>query len=321
MFNEKLVKLLDELDKTNEQKNLLLGNGFSCKCWEQFSYDKIAEKSPLMPLIKSYSPPDKINYELAIEELNSESLVWELCCDTPEAKYYIDNDIEDIKFDLITGILNIHPEKHDLNNTTWNWVIYFISKFNNIFTLNYDNLLYWVLMDIGNYYNDGFSYNSYYDNIWTNRWKNQNIFYLHGANFLFADNNNYTFKVKATREHSLQERIDNYIKLGDIPLSIVEGNYLDKLEKIKNNLYLRFCYNQISNISGLLVIYGVSFNYNDTHIFNAINENMNIKKIYISVYKDDKNVVNNAYSIFNYRIITKSLQVYFYDAESTRIWT
>ncbi len=298
------------------QKNLLLGNGFSCRCWKQFSYEKIFENSQLSPYIKSYFSPYNINYESVIEQLEYEGHIYEQCCDVPEARYYIGDNIEAVKLDLKIGISNSHPKKHNLNNTTWNWVIYFISRFNNIFTLNYDHLLYWAIMDINDSYNDGFSYNSPYDNIWTNRWDNQNIFYLHGANFLFADNNNNTFKVKATRKHSLQERIDNYIKFGDIPLSIVEGNYLDKLDKIKNNPYLRFCYNQLSNISGILVIYGVSFNDNDTHIFNALNKNRNINKIYISVYQNDENVINNAKKIFNYRILTKSLQVYFYNAES-----
>lgn len=311
----KYVNLFDELDKTYMPKNLLLGNGFSCRCWEQFSYKEIFKNSQLSSYIKSYFPLYNINYESAIGNLEYEIPIYELCCDVPEARYYIIDDIKAVKFDLIAGINN-HPKKQNICNFTWNWVIDFISRFNNIFTLNYDHLLYWAIMDINDSYNDGFSYNSPYDNIWTNRWDNQNIFYLHGANFLFADNCNNTFKVKATGDKSLQERIDTYIQLGNIPLSIVESSYLDKLQKIENNPYLSFCYNQLSNISGVLVIYGISFNDNDTHIFNELNKNRNINKIYISVYQNDENVINNAKKIFNYRILTKSLQVYFYNAES-----
>ena len=62
------------------------------------------------------------------------------------------------------------------------------------------------------------------------------------------------------------------------PLVVTEGESQNKLDFINENDYLQYCYNKLSEISGVLFIHGHSLNETDQHIFDAINKNLKIKK-------------------------------------------
>ncbi len=105
------------------------------------------------------------------------------------------------------------------------------------------------------------------------------------------------------------------------PLVVTEGASQDKLDFIKENDYLQYCYNKLSEISAVLFIHGHSLNETDQHIFDAINKNLIIKKIYISVHKDTENLDDKKKLAKERLNIFYSLRrLCYYDADSANLW-
>ena len=172
--------------------------------------------------------------------------------------------------------------------------------------------------------NDGFSWNSPKDCIWKPYSLKviPNVFYLHGGLHLFH-NERDTFKIIYDNENKicLLDQIKAYINNDISPLVITEGNSKDKKFWIDQNNYLQYCYNKLSEISGVLFIHGHSLNETDQHIFDAINKNLKIKKIYISVHKDTETLDDKK------KLAKERLKMFYslrrlryYDADSANIW-
>ena len=311
------------------KKNLLLGNGFSRAYNDTaFNYKHLLEASKLPQKLKYLFEIFKTeDYERVINNLetleqifnNKENIVKEL------------RPIEElIKRDLVRTITNKHPtSQYEIEPERKAATLSFLSKFENIFTVNYDLLLYWLIIfnikDCDKFWgdmNDGFSENSLKDCIWqTDRLMViPNVFYLHGGLHLFNDERD-TYKIKYDNENgvSLLKQIKAYIKHNISPLVITEGNSIDKKSWIEQNNYLQYCYNKLSEIEGCLFIHGHSLDETDQHIFDAINKNFKIKKIYISVHKDFENL-DDKKELAKKRFCYKSHILHYYDAESTNIW-
>lgn len=312
------------------EKNLLLGNGFS-RAYDDaaFNYKHLLEASKLPQKLKSLFVIFKTeDYERVIKNLetleqifnNKKNIVKEL------------RWIEDlIKRDLVRTILNKHPKsQYEIEPERKATTLSFLSSFNNIFTVNYDLLLYWLIIfnkkERGNYFGDmkdGFSGNSNRDCIWPYSLEvTPNIFYLHGGLHLFHDGRD-TFKIKYDNENgvSLLKQIKAYINDNISPLVITEGNSNDKKFWIEQNNYLKYCYSKLSEMSGVLFIHGHSLNETDQHIFDAINKNLKIKKIYISVHKDTENLDDKK------KLTKERLKMFYslrrlcyYDADSANLW-
>ena len=69
-----------------------------------------------------------------------------------------------------------------------------------------------------------------------------------------------------------------------LPKIILEGKYEDKLHYIRGNQYLNYCYEQLKDIEGSVIIYGLNVpdDQKDKHIIDAIIDNKKIEKIYLS---------------------------------------
>ena len=240
---------------------------------------------------------------------------------------------------IITDIQSrVKPNKREKHNT-----FLFLSNFSNIFTLNYDLLLYWVInyavelyrQNKYEYYSivrtdkfyprDGFGtkYNED-DCIWyQDKWI-QNIFYLHGGLHLFCDEQNiYKLKNNSVNNLSIADKTKYWLNKGVSPIVIIEGNSDDKLSRINNCNYLEYCYQKWNQIGGVVFIYGHSLDENDEHIFDAINANLNIKAVYISIFdpiKNEATIRQRANELFKERINDKSLIVDFYNAQSVSLW-
>ena len=308
-------------------RNLLLGNGFSIAAFPEFKYQNLYDKSILSSEIKKiFQMFNTCDYEFVIDKLND----YIKLCNHYKNNYYnykIRQDILTIQTDLFQCLSYIHPQ--NLNNKSICNALDFLSKFNNIFTTNYDLLLYWLILEYNkNYINneekfyDGFCINSNdYDCQWDESYPKTNLFYLHGAIHLFY-NNNGIFKIKSNENNTLLTISRNLQNKNINPLIITEGNSYDKYYSIQKSSYLNYCYSQLCNIKDCLVIHGHSLDKKDEHIFYAINNNYKIRTLLISVYGEDtQTVIKNANEIFKDRINSGSLEIYFYYAESTRIWT
>ena len=86
--------------------------------------------------------------------------------------------------------------------------------------------------------------------------------------------------------------------------------HVDKLDVIKQNEYLRNCYNKLSLLSGNMVIIGSSLADNDNHIFEMIDKS-HIDTVYISTLsKESDNISQLAIEKF------PSKKIFIFDAES-----
>lgn len=326
---EDIPEFEDAISETNDYpRNVLLGNGFSREYDDAaFNYKHLLEDSKLPQKLKFLFEIFKTeDYERVIKNLetleqifnNKGNIVNELRC------------IEElIKRDLVRTITNKHPNsQYEIEPERKVATLNFLSLFTNIFTVNYDLLLYWLVIfnikDNNKFWgdmNDGFSWNSPKDCIWKLK-VIPNVFYLHGGLHLFH-NERDTFKIIYDNENKicLLDQIKAYINNDISPLVITEGNSKDKKFWIEQNNYLQYCYEKLSETSGVLFIHGHSLNETDQHIFDAINKNLKIKKIYISVHKDTETLDDKK------KLAKERLKMFYslrrlryYDADSANIW-
>lgn len=335
-----LRNFYDLLDECRDySKNLLLGNGFSVAYSDIFCYASILKESSFCDSNLFQDTPD---YEKVMADLNFKRDVYQQAYDEYGIASIFANWSDELKWDLVNILTDIQarvkPNKREKHNT-----FLFLSNFNNIFTLNYDLLLYWVInyavelyrQNKYEYYSivrtdrfypiDGFTGNHNGDDcIWCkDKWV-QNIFYLHGGLHLFCDEQNiYKLKNDSVKNLSIADKTRYLLNKGVSPIVVIEGDSSDKLYRINNCDYLKYCYEKWNQIDGVVFIYGHSLDENDQHIFDAINANQNIKAVYISVYNPSENeetIRHKAYELFNERMNDGSLNVDFYNAQSVALW-
>ena len=110
------------------------------------------------------------------------------------------------------------------------------------------------------------------------------IYYLHGAVHLKTDLIGRSMKSSVILD-SVKEFYSD-IRFGEFPLFISEGNSDMKRQKIEENSYLRFCYENLMCLDGNLVVFGhaLSGEY-DKHIVEAI-KSSSVEGVAISVFSD-----------------------------------
>ncbi len=317
------------ISETNDYpRNVLLGNGFSREYDDAaFNYKRLLEASKLPKKIKFLFEIFKTeDYERVIKNLETLAIIFNKKSIANE--FYVIAGI--IKRDLIKILSNKHPNsQYEIEPERKVATLNFLSLFTNIFTVNYDLLLYWLVIfnikDNNNFWgdmNDGFSWNSPKDCIWKpyNLRVIPNVFYLHGGLHLFH-NERDTFKIKYDNENkiSLLDQIKAYINNDISPLVITEGDSKDKKFWIAQNNYLQYCYKKLSEISGVLFIHGHSLNETDQHIFDVINDNLNIHEIYISIHHKSGETIDKKSKLAEKRFC-RDKKLHYYDADSTYIW-
>ncbi len=319
---ENIISLLEE----SGNSSLLLGNGFSIAFNPIFNYNSLFEKAKEKlsndseRVLKLFEKIGTTNFEACLKLLDDTQWVNEVY--GIEEIDELTKDNERIKEVLIEVISENHLSDKNcfIGNAKIN-TYNFLSNFRSIFTLNYDLLLYWVLIDSieddFDKFCDGFG-------IWkiglgfTGNYQKNNYYYLHGALHLFHYEDE-VYKQRKAKNGTILQEIRNSINCRKYPMIITEGNWEKKLVQIKNNFYLNHCYQTFQQIEGTLTIFGFSMSEHDMHIVNAIKVNKKIDKIFISIYGNE-NDYNNI-TLFN--VIKKAnLQdkVKYFNSDTTNIW-
>lgn len=314
-------EVIKSLNNKNRQKHLLLGNGFSMSYDTTiFSYNalsKFLENLDNDILQKLFQIIKTSNFELLMEQLDNVAQIAEVFGADKKVIENINNATTQLKESLIEAIKELHPEHvfsipEEKSKACASFLNSFLSNEGNVFTTNYDLLLYWVLMrnDIENAI-DGFGRDAEESDEWIPederqfselRWgkykRAQTIHYLHGALQLF-DTGVEVIKEEYTTEHFLLENIKARMAKKEYPIFVTAGNGFEKLSHIVHNKYLATCYETLSTIGGSLICYGFGFGDYDDHIIAAINkahkkrkdENGNwlpfLMSVYIGVYSDN----------------------------------
>lgn len=326
---EKSLEFEDAISETNGyQRNILLGNGFSIACDDCFSYDSLFQFSELPPEIKNiFQELDTKDFELVMNKFRE---VTDYCYYNLHSEAIADllwNYQRVVRNDLIQCISHIHPKLSKIVESRKKNTLKFLSNFNYIFTLNYDLLLYWLLMynlvelkkEFGDL-KDGYVGCEEYYREWAkfNDW--QNVFYLHGALHLFYKNRD-AYKIVADKYTggTLLDITQKYQDNDIFPLVVTEGESQNKLDFINENNYLQYCYKKLSEINGVLFIHGHSLNDTDQHIFDAINDNPNIQEVYISIHLKSGETIDKKSKLAEKRFC-RDKKLHYYDADSTYIW-
>jgi len=335
---ENILTFDDCISITSKKKHLILGNGFSVDIFPHiFNYRRLAEKIT-DPKIKSiFEEFDTTDFEYVVYKLTESLRVLEFYDKEKTVFDEVKKDADSLKEILITVITESHPENPgaitlDQYNSCFNFLKYF--EDGRKYTFNYDLILYWVYMHfLDNPFqklesDDGFR-TDYDDNsmvTWEiGREHNQTLYYIHGAMHIFKDKHatieKYTWK---QGNQTIGEQVRKSINSNKFPVFISEGTQEHKLQRIKENGYLSRAFSSMKAITGDLFIFGHSIRDEDDHVFNLINENRSIKKIFISLYGDQNSDVNQKIirKIQHWRneYKSKEREYIFYDSKSARIW-
>lgn len=332
------------LTKKRRQVHLLLGNGFS------MSYDpKIFSYNALYNFVAALGDPVLSKLFETIRTKNFELVMGQLelfvaLLDAFESKEGLQERVKlasaRLKKSLLDAVGALHPEHvfkmpDERVAACAAFLNGFLKSGGSIFTTNYDLLLYWVLLrgEVPNHV-DGFGRELLNpieakhgeDPEWSElRWgpnqDRQNIHYLHGALPLF-DTGLDVIKEEYTGDAFLLENISGRMQKSQYPVFVTAGDGNEKLERIRHNRYLSFCYDRLCKAEGSLVSFGFNFGDSDLHVIDAINKAAKfgvnqpdrLWSVYIGVYSvNDANRIASIENRFQCKVNT-------FDAKTASVW-
>lgn len=341
---KKYDEVISYLQKKKRDAHLLLGNGFSMSYDpEIFSYNALfgfIENIDNELLSKLFDAIKTKNFEIVMQQLDNFSELLEVFGSNEKLEKRVQEAIAQLKHILIDAIKELHPEhvfkipdeKHEKCAL---FLKHYLQGNGNIFTTNYDILLYWVLMRM-EFKNaiDGFgrereNYDEYvpeneleYSELrWGKHKKKQNVHYLHGT-LPFFDTGIHIIKEEYDSNNYLLEKVESRLEKKEYPIFVTSGNGDEKLAHIMHNRYLSFCYEKLTNIEGSLVTFGFNFGEYDHHIIEAINTaakhgrrvGNKLFSIYIGVYSEsDKKHIESIENKFKSK-------VQLFDAKTANVW-
>jgi hypothetical protein len=337
-------EVMTYLTKKNRQAHLLLGNGFSMAYDSKiFSYNalhRFIENLDNELLSKLFEIVNTKNFELVMQQLDNFCELIEAFGSDKALKFKVEEASVKLKESLINAIEELHPEhvfkmSEEKSEACTVFLNNYLEKQGNIFTTNYDVLLYWVLMrnKIPNAI-DGFGRDrenadeyvsedevEYSELRWGKHKGRQTVHYVHGALPLF-DTGIEIIKEEYDSSHFIMEKIKARLEKKEYPVFVTAGTGDQKLTHIMHNRYLTNCYENLSSIEGSLITFGFNFGEYDEHIIESINiaakHGKKVKdrlwSVYIGVYSDDdKKHIERISSKF-------SCKVRIYDATTAHVW-
>jgi Domain of unknown function (DUF4917) len=220
-----------------KNKHLLLGNGFSISLKPDiFSYGSLYDNAdfsgaPRIPaLFEALGTKD---FEIVIHYLQNAAKVVEVY--RPELRRFaasLRRDAEAIKDALVSAVARRHPDRpYDVTSAQYAACRTFLSRFNHIFTLNYDVLLYWTLMqkeidDLRLLPDDGFRHPEHEPDLPYVSWqqsRSATAHYLHGALRLFDRGAEITKYTWSKTDLPIVDQIRNALADDRFPLFVSEG--------------------------------------------------------------------------------------------------
>ena len=279
---------------------LILGNGASIALHRGFAYDNLWENAighglisaELQSLAKHLKTG--ANFELLLRQLWIAEIV--------DDHFEIDaSKIKDAYTELRDGLIQtvrkIHCS-HDAVLYNLRNAIPFLRNFETIFSLNYDLLVYWAIMD-GNDAQDKHMFKDCFNRgDFAEDWKGYResyrgekstlVFFPHGALQFAQSNSGIEKKLAATNssENLLEYVLGFWGRTSVFPLFVTGGDSKEKMRSIQRSKYLSTVYDDVLPESGsTLVIYGWSMDENvDGHLLKQIGKGK-YTKLAISVYQ------------------------------------
>lgn len=311
---------------------LLLGNGASRAVSERFSYVSLANHAfesgllvdDALRLFEFFGTSD---FELILR------LVWQASnvnrsLGIPDEKTH--DAYVRVRDSLIRAVRNVHPDYHEIAEQIP--LLYsFVKRFDTVVYLNYDLILYWVVMYGSDIY-DGCSLKDCFVNgVFYDDWRklrnpicgNNSVtlaFYPHGSLVLARDLVEKELKLAAGGGIGLLETIlHSWRTERYVPLFVSEGTAQQKINSIKGSGYLSTVYRDVlTSLSSDLVIYGWGLWGQDVYILNRMARSK-IRRVAISVYDNDQAYCNRVHQL----VIKKlgwNVEIEFFHSDSQGCW-
>jgi hypothetical protein len=331
----------DAIGLAEGKKHLMLGNGFSIALFPDiFTYgtlfDKAKSSRKLTKKITGvFGLLETTDFEQVMEALqNAAKLMTVYAKKAPNLAKKLQADAEKLRDILTETISENHPERpHCVDETQYASCKTFLSNFDgSIYTLNYDLLLYWTLMqsevqpDVKS--DDGFrdvEEGTAEYVVWdVQNSGTQRIHYLHGALHVFDAGAELKKFVWSKTEIALVDQIRRSLASRHYPLIVTEGTSEQKMDRIQHSGFLSRAYRSLAGIGWNLFIYGHSLAENDEHLLKLIDHGKTTR-IFVGLYgdptkKSNQKIIERAKLIPGRRRDRYPAEVFFYDAQSARVW-
>jgi hypothetical protein len=302
-------------------RSVLLANGFSIA---HFSYQTLLERSGIQaddPVHLLFEAIETNDFEKVIRAIEDASVVSQAYGDSKSASNF-GKDAQRVREALVHAIRDVHPShREDIGDAIPN-CIEFLKNFSNVFTLNYDLLLYWVILEDTRRFSDGFGLGKK-----ANGFRgpfevgaNCNIYNVHGGLHLFKTASGETEKCLMGRQGIIDAIADVIVDAKRLPIYVAEGSSIAKMNRINSNGYLKHCFSQLSSMEGSCFIYGHSADQNDEHIYRAIFKSQ-VDHLFFCFHSPSAALEKLDGELARYQRLFKSKVKYtFVDSESVNVW-
>lgn len=337
----------EAIDQISSNKRVILGNGFSM-AWNPdiFAYGSLYDRADFSRVSESArSAFDRLgtrDFEIVMRRLRDAATLIELYA--PEHTDLITRlraDADGLRELLVQTIADNHPARpNEVSDEQYAACRQFLSHFDGVFTLNYDLLLYWTIMQDADGLpdapkNDGFDYDpDDPDADWV-MWdsqassQRQKIYYIHGALHIYdADDAVHKYTWSRTLE-PLIDQIRTALNDRKFPLFVAEDSAENKMAKIMHSGYLHKGIRSLESLQRqtTLVTLGFGFGDSDQHVVRAIARSK-VETVWVGLFGDE-----NSASYQSIKAATRHLQderlrfnhrhpivINFYDSATATVW-
>jgi hypothetical protein len=337
-----LLNFGDALQRAEEgrPKHVLLGNGFSRACRNNiFAYEALFSRADFtnMPLAqRAFQALSTTDFEKVMNALRMAALLVPVyAADNPQLAAIFNAEAGALREVLASAIAQNHPERpSDITNEQYAASRRFLNHFKSIYTLNYDLLLYWTIMQreadqVLTLGDDGFRTpddgEAEYVTWDVEKTDDQDVFYLHGALHLYdagSELKKFTWINTGVR---LIEQVREALTQNMFPLIVAEGSSQEKMARIQHSNYLGRGYRSFAKITGSLYVYGFAMSQNDEHWLRLIDRNRKLRKLFVGIYgppesQANRELIARCNLIGAERTQRNSLEIQYFDAASANVW-
>ncbi len=318
----------EEIKKYFEDGSLILGNGSSIEIYSKFDYRDLFKEAEKFGRISTeasqiFTEFKSNNFEYILKHLANAAKITAML-NEKSAHGKIINKYDEVRKALYQTVKATHPEIHNIGEFSsffdkkeFENKVIFLQNFRTIISLNYDVILYWIMIwSMKKYYaikktggttavnvffkdcfyikddlEDRLLLTPFYEELRTNKDDNRKVslvFYPHGNIILANDTDNVPIKIKIEEGNNLLTTIDTKWSTRELtPIIICEGKTEAKLKSIEANSYTSLVFYGVlpSLPSDNIVILGWSLDDSDQHILRQILRNKPTK-IAISYHKE-----------------------------------
>lgn len=334
MFEPQILNFQTEIDRS-DNKNIIIGNGFGisfdqafgsqCFSWKNLlELCEIKVGSPLYDLLHDCN----LDFELAHQKLNNAIDVFVTYGEFEDKIGFYRQQVDLLREQLIFAVSASHPNSFANASSEMDVKIEsgrrFLRQFKEIYSLNYDLLLYWLRCYKQSYIgSDSFCNSTDHDDLIFSPDDNSNFFFPHGALFLNRNGISAT-KVRSSQFDPILAVVERNIDNGVFPVTVSEGTGKQKREVIRGNKYLSYCYDRLQKVEGDVFTFGCSFmNGKDEHIIQQLLRSP-AENIIIGEYAPDRaraiQLLNEFEQVQKKQGHRRTVPVFIADTSDTRIW-